>query len=68
MDEILRLLARQARWQKSRRSLSWPEKIRMAERIREPVLELRSGIPPGANATPPRPSKEEGPSTPAAGR
>jgi hypothetical protein len=32
------LLARQAQWQRSRRSLSWPEKIREAERLR-PSLE-----------------------------
>ena len=34
MTEIEALLARQARWQKARRELSWPEKIRMAEQIR----------------------------------
>jgi hypothetical protein len=32
------LLARQAQWQRSRRTLSWPEKIREAERLR-PSLE-----------------------------
>lgn len=32
------LLTRQAQWQRSRRSLSWPEKIREAERLR-PSLE-----------------------------
>lgn len=37
MNEIERLLERQARWQRSRRALSWPEKIRMAEQIRASV-------------------------------
>jgi hypothetical protein len=32
------LFSRQAQWQQSRRSLSWPEKIREAERLR-PSLE-----------------------------
>jgi hypothetical protein len=35
MREILELLERQARWQKSRKDLPWAEKIRMAERVRE---------------------------------
>jgi hypothetical protein len=30
-----RLLARQAEWQRNRRLLPWPEKLRMAEEIRE---------------------------------
>jgi len=41
MNESLALLERQARWQKTRRALSWPEKIRMAEMVRESVLQLR---------------------------
>ncbi len=32
------LFSRQTQWQRSRRSLSWPEKIREAERLR-PSLE-----------------------------
>jgi hypothetical protein len=32
------LFSRQTRWQQSRRNLSWPEKIRQAERLR-PSLE-----------------------------
>jgi hypothetical protein len=32
------LFSRQAQWQRSRQSLSWPEKIREAERLR-PSLE-----------------------------
>jgi hypothetical protein len=42
MSDIQRLLEKQARWQKARRALSWPEKIRMAERIRESVIRLRA--------------------------
>lgn len=34
MTEIVQLLQRQARWQKSRKDLSWTEKIRMAEQVR----------------------------------
>lgn len=38
MTRVDELLSRQARWQLSRRDLSWPEKIRQAERLR-PSLE-----------------------------
>jgi len=41
ISEIQALLERQARWQKTQRALSWPEKIRMAERIRESARQLR---------------------------
>ena len=41
MSEIQALLERQALWQKTRRALPWPEKIRMAEGIRESALQLR---------------------------
>jgi hypothetical protein len=34
-------MKRQAAWQKQRSQLSWPEKIRMAEAIRESVGRLR---------------------------
>jgi len=40
MSEIQAMLERQTRWQKSRQSLSWPERIRMAERVRESVQQL----------------------------
>ena len=46
MNEIQKLLKRQAEWQKSRKSLSWPEKIRMAEAIRESVLQFRRTFTP----------------------
>ena len=41
MNEVQALLEKQARWQKSRQALFWPEKIRMAETIRESVRTLR---------------------------
>ncbi len=54
MSEIQELLERQARWQKTRRGLSWPEKVRMAERVRESVRQLRR--PPKAEQDNPEPS------------
>jgi len=42
MSDIRPLLERQARWQKTRQALSWPEKIQMAERIRESARQLRA--------------------------
>lgn len=41
MNEVLALLERQANWQRSRRALSWPEKIRLAEEIRDSARQLR---------------------------
>jgi hypothetical protein len=34
-SEFLELIERQTRWQKQRKDLPWPEKIRMVERVRE---------------------------------
>ncbi len=34
MNDIRKLLEKQARWQKNRKKLSWAEKVRMAERVR----------------------------------
>lgn len=45
MTRIQELLERQSRWQKSRQALSWAEKIRMAERVRESALQLRASNP-----------------------
>ena len=42
MSEVRDLLARQAAWQKSLRSLPWAEKIRMAENLRQSVEMLRA--------------------------
>ena len=44
MTDVRRLLERQAEWQRARRSLSWPEKVRMAEAMRDVIHHLRSGL------------------------
>ena len=36
-NEIENFLGKQSDWQRSRRTLSWPEKIHLAERVRESV-------------------------------
>jgi hypothetical protein len=41
MNDAEQLLQRQARWQQSRRALSWPEKIRLAESMRPALLAFR---------------------------
>ena len=41
MFDFQDLFRRQAEWQKSLRHLPWPEKIRMAARLRESILKLR---------------------------
>ena len=41
MNDILGRLDRQAAWQRSRRLLPWPVKIRMAEMAREAIKQLR---------------------------
>jgi hypothetical protein len=40
-SELQALLEAQAAWQRSRARLSWPEKIRMAEAMRESAAQLR---------------------------
>jgi hypothetical protein len=42
MTETERLLQRQAQWQRERRLLSWPEKIRQAERLRSTVVAFQA--------------------------
>ena len=41
MSDVEELLERQARWQRTRQALTWPEKVRMAEQVRESVRQLR---------------------------
>jgi hypothetical protein len=41
MTDIKSLLERQARWQKARKDLTWPEKVRMAEQIRSSAAQWR---------------------------
>jgi len=42
MSDIRELLQRQARWQQSRQALSWPEKICLAEQMREAIQTWRA--------------------------
>ena len=42
MSDPLQMLKRQAQWQKNRQSLSWPEKLRLAERVLESVRQWRA--------------------------
>ena len=41
MADMEQMFLRQDRWQKERRLLPWPEKIRLAEAIRESLLQFR---------------------------
>lgn len=43
MSEIEQMLERQARWQQSRAALSWAEKLRLAETLRDAALALGGG-------------------------
>ena len=60
MSDLELLLLRQAAWQQARRTLSWPEKIPLAERMRPTVEAFRiqreqrrgSEVSPGAPAPP----------------
>jgi len=45
MTDTRELFERQAAWQASRRRLSWPEKVRMAEAIRESLVRFRNTRP-----------------------
>ena len=42
MGDLKQMLERQAQWQKNRQSLTWPEKIRLAERVLESVRQWRA--------------------------
>lgn len=45
MSETERMLRRQAEWQRTRAKISWPEKIRQAERLRSSIEALRGKRP-----------------------
>jgi len=52
MSDASAELARQAAWQKARRDLPWPEKVRMVLAMRESVAALRKTWPsPSGSAT-----------------
>jgi hypothetical protein len=42
MPDAPELLERQARWQQGRTALTWAEKVRLAERVRESAKILRA--------------------------
>jgi hypothetical protein len=42
MTDMRELFERQAAWQSARRRLSWPEKVRMAEAMRESAIRFRA--------------------------
>ena len=45
MDELEKQFATQARWQTGRKALSWPDKVRQAEAIRDSIKALRRKKP-----------------------
>jgi hypothetical protein len=51
MTDMRKLFERQAAWQKGRRVLTWPEKVRMAEAIREWVSRLGRARPPAVTTS-----------------
>ena len=61
MTDMGKLFQRQTAWQKGRTALTWPEKIRMAEAIREWVSRLSRARPstPTTARTPPGRSRRE---------
>lgn len=44
MNDVYQMMRRQAAWQKTRACLSWPEKMKQAEVLRDACLKLRSTI------------------------
>jgi hypothetical protein len=52
MSEMDELLKRQAAWQKGRAALTWPEKIRMAEAVREWAAQLSRARSPNTAGGP----------------
>lgn len=61
MTDVEEMLKRQAEWQKSRQHLTWPEKIRMAEQVRDSVVALRRSSPADRQEDSPGPSPLGGP-------
>jgi len=45
VNDVMKLLERQVAWQKGRKNFPWPEKFRVAESIRESILQIRSTGP-----------------------
>ena len=51
MSDPIQMLKRQAQWQKNRQSLTWPEKLRLAERVLESVRQWRARPSPVTRRT-----------------
>jgi len=49
MTESSERMRRQAQWQKRRKELSWPDKIRLAEAIRDSLEPLRRSMSGGSS-------------------
>lgn len=52
MSDVRERLERAAQWQRGRKALSWPEKIRLAEAIRDSLAQLRQSRLSRAPASP----------------
>jgi hypothetical protein len=48
MSDAKKSFELQAQWQRRRADLTWPEKIRQAEAMREAILQLRANNPASA--------------------
>lgn len=59
MTDMRDLFERQAAWQAARRHLSWPEKLRMAEAMRESLVGFRN-----MRQADPKADRVDGPKTP----
>jgi hypothetical protein len=51
MTDVQDRLERAAQWQRSRRALSWADKIRLAEAIRDSIVKLRRTRPDASPAS-----------------
>jgi hypothetical protein len=62
MHNVKDILEKQAEWQRGLRSLPWPEKVRMAEALRDPIRRFRqwSGTQPGPEPTSHNSGKHKG--------
>jgi hypothetical protein len=60
MTETRQLLERQAAWQKGRAALTWPEKIHLAEAVREGAAQISRARSPRRSAVSPSRRPETG--------
>ena len=59
MTDMRKLFERHTAWQKGRTALTWPEKVRMAEAIRDWVSRLSCARPAATNSRPTPPERSE---------